>query len=90
MTFQIHSACLLALGYVLRKKENIKEEERWNTNYTRITQTEEGSKWLNKQKRRSKVKEKLAIRREDLGIQSSKEEGSWTTKKVEEDINGCC
>jgi hypothetical protein len=31
------------------------------------TQTEEGSKWLKKHKRRSEVKEKQAIKREDQG-----------------------
>jgi hypothetical protein len=58
---------VLALGYVLRKKEKTKEEERQSTNCSEGTLTEEGSKWLKKQKRRSEVKEKLVVGREDQG-----------------------
>jgi hypothetical protein len=53
------------------------------------TQTEEGSKWLNKQKRRSEVKEKKFVKREDQGRQRSKEDESWTGHQAEEDTNGC-
>jgi hypothetical protein len=42
------------------------------------TQTEEGSKWLKKNKRRNEVKEKKFVEREDQGRQSNKEDGSWT------------
>jgi hypothetical protein len=49
---------MLALGHVLRKKAKIKEEERQSMKSAEGTQTEEGSKWLKKQKRRSEVKEK--------------------------------
>jgi hypothetical protein len=48
----------LALGYVLRKKAKIKEEERQSIKCVKGTQTEEGSKWLKKKKRRSEVKGK--------------------------------
>jgi hypothetical protein len=68
----------LALGYVLRKKVKIKEEERQSMKCAEGTQTEEGSKWLKKQKRRNEVKEKQVIEREDQGRQSNKEDGSWT------------
>jgi hypothetical protein len=80
---------LLALGYVLRKKEKIKEEERQSMKCAEGTQTEEGSKWLKKQKRRNEVKEKQVVEREDQGRQRNKEDGSWTTQQVEEDTNGC-
>jgi hypothetical protein len=52
----------LALGHVLRKKENIKEEERQSMKCTEGTQTEEGSKWLKKHKRRNKVKESKSLK----------------------------
>jgi hypothetical protein len=52
---------LLALGHVLRKKEKIKEEERQSTKCVEGTQTEEGSKWLKKHKRRSKVRESKSL-----------------------------
>jgi hypothetical protein len=52
------------------------------------TQTEEGSKWLKKKKRRSEVKERK-IKREDQGRQRSKEDESWTGQQVEEDTNRC-
>jgi hypothetical protein len=41
------------------------------------TQTEEGLKWLKKQKRMSKVREKQVIKGEYQGRQSSKEDESW-------------
>jgi hypothetical protein len=53
------------------------------------TQTEEGSKWLKKKKRRSEVKEKKTIKREDQGRQINKEDESWTGQQVEEDTNRC-
>jgi hypothetical protein len=53
------------------------------------TQTEKGSKWLKKQERRSEVKEKLSVGREDQGRQSIEEYGSWTTQQVEKDTNRC-
>jgi hypothetical protein len=80
---------LLALGYVLRKKMKIKEEERQITKCTKGTQTEEGSKWLKKKKRRKEVKEKKVVEREDKGRESIKEDRSWTTQQAEEDTNGC-
>jgi hypothetical protein len=39
---------LLALGYVLRKKEKIKEEEIQSTKCAKGTQMEEGLKWSKK------------------------------------------
>jgi hypothetical protein len=39
---------MLALGHVLRKKAKIKEKERQSMKCVEGTQTEEGSKWLNK------------------------------------------
>jgi hypothetical protein len=53
---------LLALRHVLRKKENIKEEERQSMKSEEGTQTEEGLKWLKKQKKRSEVKEKRVVK----------------------------
>jgi hypothetical protein len=50
------------VGPWLCKKEKIKEE-RQVTNCVEVTLTEEGSKWLNKKKRRSEVKENLVIGR---------------------------
>jgi flagellar biosynthesis/type III secretory pathway M-ring protein FliF/YscJ len=52
----------LALGHVLRKKEKIKEEERQSMKCAEGTQTEEGSKWLKKHKRRSEVKESKSLK----------------------------
>jgi hypothetical protein len=49
---------VLALGKVLWKKENIKEEERQSTKCTEGTQTKEGSKWLTKHKIRNEVKKR--------------------------------
>jgi len=43
--------------------------------------------WLKKQKRRTKVKEKIVVGREDRGRQRIKEYGLWTTQQVEEDTN---
>jgi len=54
------------------------------------TQTEEGLKWLKKQKRMSKVREKQVIKGEYQGRKHSKEDGSWTSQQEEEDTNGCC
>jgi hypothetical protein len=51
------------------------------------TQTEEGSKWLKKQKRRIKVKENQIIKREDQGRKSNKEYESWTGQQEEEYTN---
>ena len=53
------------------------------------TQTNEWSKWLKKQKRRSEVKEKRVIKGEDQGRQRSKECELWIGQQVEEDTNGC-
>jgi hypothetical protein len=53
---------LLALGYVLRKKAKIKEEERQSMKCVEDTQTEEGSKWLKKQKRRNEVKKNKPLK----------------------------
>jgi hypothetical protein len=53
---------MLSLGNVLRKKANIKEEERQIMKCTEGTQTEEGSKWLNKHKIRNKVKESKSLK----------------------------
>jgi hypothetical protein len=53
---------MLSLGHVLRKKEKIKEEERQSMKCTEGTQTEEGSKWLKKHKRRNKVKERKSLK----------------------------
>ena len=47
---------LLALGNLLRKKVKI-NKERQSINCVEGTQTEEGSKWSKKHKRRSKVRE---------------------------------
>jgi hypothetical protein len=47
----------LALGQVLWNKLKIKEEERQSNKCAEGTQTEEGSKWLKKLKRRNEVKE---------------------------------
>jgi hypothetical protein len=55
--------------------------------YTEGTQTEEGSKWLKKQKRRRKVEGKRVIKGEYQGRQSSKEDELWTGQQVEEDTN---
>jgi hypothetical protein len=52
---------LLALGNVLRKKENIKEEERQGMKSVKGTQTEEGAKWSKKKKRRREVKERKLL-----------------------------
>jgi activator of 2-hydroxyglutaryl-CoA dehydratase len=52
----------LALGHVLRKKAKIKEEERQSMKCTEGTQTEEGSKWLKKKKRRNEVKESKLLK----------------------------
>jgi hypothetical protein len=52
----------LSLGHVLRKKENIKEEERKSMKCAKDTQTEEGSKWLKKHKRRNEVKESKSLK----------------------------
>jgi hypothetical protein len=40
-----------------------------------------------KQKRRSEVREKLVVGREDRGRQINKEDGSWTTQQVEKSTN---
>jgi hypothetical protein len=72
---------LLALGHKVKTKEVCK--------CVKGTQTKEGSKWLKKHKRRSKVKEKKAIKGEDQGRQSNKEDESWTGQQVEEDTNRC-
>jgi hypothetical protein len=69
---------LLALGYVFRKKENIKEE-RQSAKCAEGTQTKERSKWLQKKKRRNEVKEKKFVEREDQGRQRNKEDGSCST-----------
>jgi hypothetical protein len=53
---------MLALGHVLRKKENIKEEERQSMKCMKGTQTEEGSKWLKKHKRRNKVRKSKSLK----------------------------
>jgi len=42
-----------------------------------------------KKKRRSEVKEKIVIVREDQGRQIKKEDGSWTTQQAEKSANGC-
>jgi hypothetical protein len=52
---------LLALGQVLRKKVNIKEEEMKSMKCAEGTQIEEGSKWLEKHKRRSEVNERKLL-----------------------------
>jgi hypothetical protein len=80
---------LLALGYVLRKKVKIKEEERGSTKCAEDTQTKEGSKWLNKYKRMNEVKEKKVVEREDQGRQCDKEDRSWTSQQLEEDTKEC-
>jgi hypothetical protein len=51
------------------------------------TQTEEGEKWLKKQKRRSEVKEKQAVKGEDQEGQRNKEDRSWTSQQVEKYTN---
>jgi hypothetical protein len=56
----------------LWKKEKIKEEERQSTNCGGSTQTEEGSKWLKKHKRRNEVKENQVVEREGKGRQRNK------------------
>jgi hypothetical protein len=52
----------LSLGYVLRKKAKIKEEERQRMKCTEGTQIEEGSKWLKKHKGRNEVKERKSLK----------------------------
>jgi hypothetical protein len=47
------------------------------------TQTEEGSKWLKKKKRRREVKEKKVVK------ERIKEDELWTGQQAEEDTNGC-
>jgi hypothetical protein len=79
----------LALGHVLRNKANIKEKERQSMKCAEGTQTEEGTKWLKKQKRRIEVKEKKVVKREYQGRQSFKEYESWKGQQVEEDTNRC-
>jgi hypothetical protein len=39
--------------------------------------------------KKERSKGKQVIEREDLGRKSEKEDGSWTSQQVEEDINGC-
>jgi len=56
---------------------------------TEGTQTEKGSKWLKKKKRRSKVNEKRVIKGEDQRRQSIKEDESWIGQQAEEDTNRC-
>jgi hypothetical protein len=56
---------------------------------TEGTQTEEGAKWLKKKKKRNTVKEKQAIKGEDQGKQSSKEDESSIGQEVKEDTNSC-
>jgi hypothetical protein len=80
---------MLTLGHVLRKKENTKEEERQSMKSAEGTQSEEGSKWLKKQKTRSEVKEKRVVEIEDQGRQSSKEDESWIGQQAEQDTNRC-
>jgi GH18 family chitinase len=53
------------------------------------TLTENGSKWSKKRKRRSEVRKKLVVGREDQGRQINKEDGSWTTQQAEKSTNGC-
>jgi hypothetical protein len=53
---------MLALGQVLRKKVNIKEEERQSMKCAEGTQTKEGLKWLKKNKRRNEVKESESLK----------------------------
>jgi hypothetical protein len=53
---------MLTLGHVLRKKAKIKEEERQSMKCAEGTQTEEGSKWLKKHKRRSEVRESNSLK----------------------------
>jgi hypothetical protein len=65
----------LALGHVLRKKVKIKEEERQSMKCAEGTQTEEGSKWLKKHKRRNEVKESKSLKEK---IKEDKE-----TKKID-------
>ena len=57
----------LSVGPWLWKKVNIKEEERHSTKCAEGTQTEEGSKWLKKHKRRNEVNEKKVVEREGQG-----------------------
>jgi hypothetical protein len=79
---------LLALGYVLRKKVKIKEEERQSMKCAEGTQTEEGSKWLKKKKRRNEVKEKQVVEREDQGRQSNKEDDRGQVSKWKKTLMG--
>jgi hypothetical protein len=53
------------------------------------TQTEEGLKWLKKQRRRSEVKENLVFGRKYQGRQIIEEYRSWTTQKEKEYTKGC-
>jgi hypothetical protein len=74
---------VLALGHVIRKKEKIKEEERQSLKCTEGTQTEEGSKWLKKHKRRNKVKEIKSLKekiKEDK-VQTKIDHGQVNKKK---------
>jgi hypothetical protein len=52
---------VLALSYGLRKKENKKENNRRSVNYAKGTLNKIGSKWLKKQKRRSKARESYLL-----------------------------
>jgi hypothetical protein len=53
---------LLVLGHVLRRKGNIKEEERQSMKCAKGTQAKEGSKWLKKHERRNEVKERKSLK----------------------------
>jgi hypothetical protein len=81
---RVTGECWGPVGPWLWKKVKIKEERR-STNCAEGTLTENGSKWSKKQKRRSEVREKLVVGREDRGRQINKEDGSWTTQQAEKD-----
>jgi hypothetical protein len=80
---------MLALGHVSRKKEKIKEEEIQSMKCTEGTQTEEGSKWLKKHKRRSKVRESKSLKEKIKEDKETKRIDCGQVNKWKKDANGC-
>jgi hypothetical protein len=56
-------------------------------NCTEGTMTKNGSKWLKKQKRTSKVRENKSLNEKIKEDRSRRKYGSWTTQKAEEYVN---
>jgi hypothetical protein len=56
-------------------------------NCTEGTMTENGLKWLKKQKRTSEVRENKSLNEKIKEDRSTRKYGSWTTQKAEEYVN---